>query len=318
MISVIVPVYNAETYLNECIDSILRQTHRDFELILIDDGSTDTSGELCDLYASKDSRVQVVHTANHGASAARNTGIDRANGDYILFIDSDDTIDPDYIEILYQHRMPGGLSACCLRRNKERLFCPKETSFDSDAAQVPAFSQFGFQGFSVCKLYDTSIINKHAIRFDTSLKICEDLLFCVQYLRHAENNTFFTDANPYWYRAQNNGATKRRYLESSKICFSDMEMPAIRRCNRFLFQNKQTKHAYDLRITKAAISDIRLLAATGNKHKKLYQTLLKLIRKKAFFILSSNQHIVSTKISALASAISPRLELMIWKVRNKS
>ena len=99
--SVIIPVYNVEKYLGKCIDSILAQTFRDYELILIDDGSLDKSGEICEQYAMKDSRIVVVHQKNGGVSAARNTGIDKAQGRYITFIDSDDSVENNYLSSMY-------------------------------------------------------------------------------------------------------------------------------------------------------------------------------------------------------------------------
>lgn len=98
--SIIVPVYGAEDYLNDCLDSILAQTYRDFELLLVDDGSPDRCGLICDDYAKRDARVRVFHTENAGSSAARNYGIDRARGRYLGFIDSDDVIDSDMYRVL--------------------------------------------------------------------------------------------------------------------------------------------------------------------------------------------------------------------------
>ena len=99
-ISIVVPVYNVEQYLDKCVESILSQTFTDFELLLIDDGSKDSSGKLCDEIAKKDSRITVYHKPNGGLSDARNYGIDRANGEYLTFIDSDDYVEADYLEIL--------------------------------------------------------------------------------------------------------------------------------------------------------------------------------------------------------------------------
>ena len=96
-LSIIVPVYNVEQYLDKCIKSILNQTFKDFELILVDDGSIDNSGEICDEYAKKDSRVKVIHKKNGGLAAARNTGLIIARGDYVGFVDSDDWIEPRYV-----------------------------------------------------------------------------------------------------------------------------------------------------------------------------------------------------------------------------
>ena len=93
-ISVIVPVYNVENYIRECLDSILASTYTDFELILVDDGSTDNSGTICEEYASRDSRVVVSHQVNRGLSSARNHGIEMSTGEYISFVDADDVIAP--------------------------------------------------------------------------------------------------------------------------------------------------------------------------------------------------------------------------------
>ena len=102
MISVIVPVYNVEQYLEKCVDSIIRQTYKQLEIILVDDGSTDSSGQICDLYKEKDNRIVVIHKKNGGLSDARNVGIDIASGELLAFVDSDDWIDDDMYEVLYQ------------------------------------------------------------------------------------------------------------------------------------------------------------------------------------------------------------------------
>ncbi|MBR6918161.1 MAG: glycosyltransferase family 2 protein [Clostridia bacterium] len=100
-ISVIVPVYKVEKYLDRCVSSILEQTFSDFELILVDDGSPDKCGEMCDAYAEKDDRITVIHKENGGLSDARNAGIDIANGEYLSFVDSDDYVAPDFLESMY-------------------------------------------------------------------------------------------------------------------------------------------------------------------------------------------------------------------------
>lgn len=102
MISVIVPVYKVEKYLSECINSILSQTYTNFELILVDDGSPDRCGEICEEYSRQDGRVRVLHQENQGLSGARNTGMKAAVGDYLTFVDSDDLISPQYLSVLYQ------------------------------------------------------------------------------------------------------------------------------------------------------------------------------------------------------------------------
>lgn len=102
LISIIVPVYNVEKYLKECIDSVISQTYKNLEIILVDDGSTDKSGEICDEYSKKDSRIKVIHKENGGLSDARNVALDIAKGEYIGFVDSDDYVEKDMFETLYK------------------------------------------------------------------------------------------------------------------------------------------------------------------------------------------------------------------------
>ena len=115
MISVIVPVYNVEKYLEECIESIINQTHSDIEIILVDDGSKDNSGALCDEYASKDSRIRVIHKENGGLSDARNCGMRAAKGEIISFVDSDDYLSPFFLEIMYEAMMNGNCDIVALK-----------------------------------------------------------------------------------------------------------------------------------------------------------------------------------------------------------
>lgn len=101
-VSVIAPVYNVEKYIDRCIKSVLGQTLRDIELILVDDGSPDDCGKICDGYAATDSRIKVIHKENGGVSAARNDGLSIATGEYVIFVDSDDWVEPDACEVMYQ------------------------------------------------------------------------------------------------------------------------------------------------------------------------------------------------------------------------
>ena len=118
LISVIVPVYKVEKYLEKCINSILSQTYKNLEIFLVDDGSPDNCGKMCDEYAKKDNRIKVIHKQNGGLSAARNTALDVCTGDYITFVDSDDWVEPNYVEELYNalKKYNCDLSVCGLKR----------------------------------------------------------------------------------------------------------------------------------------------------------------------------------------------------------
>lgn len=128
MISVIVPVYNVEPYLPQCLDSILAQTYKDLEILLIDDGSTDRCSEICDQYAARDPRIRVRHTENRGLSVARNCGLDHACGDYIGFVDSDDWIEPDMYESLFHTAEQTGADIVTCRFYQEYVGKTEESS----------------------------------------------------------------------------------------------------------------------------------------------------------------------------------------------
>lgn len=125
-ISIITPVYKAEKYLRRCVDSILKQTYTDFELILVDDGSPDQSGAICDQYAEKDDRVRVIHQNNGGAAAARNTGLDAASGEWIAFIDSDDWVHPEYLWVLYE---------TAVKQHSDLVVCRYQTVYDDTVVE---------------------------------------------------------------------------------------------------------------------------------------------------------------------------------------
>lgn len=141
LISVIVPVYNVEPYLSECVNSILNQTHKNFEIILVDDGSTDSSGELCDKFAEKDSRIKVIHKDNGGLSSARNAGAEVSHGGYICFIDSDDAVSESYLKTLYENaeKFNADVSMCGFIKftnNEELPLSSENISFDVNKEEI--------------------------------------------------------------------------------------------------------------------------------------------------------------------------------------
>ncbi|MDV4769588.1 glycosyltransferase, partial [Enterococcus faecium] len=176
-ISIIVPVYKVEPYLRKCVDSILAQTFTDFEVILVDDGSPDNSGKICDEYASKDSRVRVIHKKNGGLSSARNAGIDVARGKYLGFVDSDDYIEKDMYELLYDNivKEQADLSICGIYdiyAGKKVKILPEEYKvLDKVSAMKIVLEAQSFSVHAVNKLYKKELFNK--IRYPENI-ITED------------------------------------------------------------------------------------------------------------------------------------------------
>lgn len=181
LISVIIPVYNVEAYVRRCLDSVITQTYGALEIILIDDGSTDQSGKICDEYAKKDSRICVIHKKNGGLSAARNQGIDIATGKYLAFIDSDDYIFRDYFKnlLLMMKQYQAGVAVCLLEKfygechQAEMTFEIKDTlKFDSRSALEDMLYRKNMNSYACGKLFLKELWND--IRFPVG-KLFEDV-----------------------------------------------------------------------------------------------------------------------------------------------
>ena len=185
-VSIIVPVYNSAKTLRRCADSILNQDFTDYELFLVDDGSTDDSGAICDEYAALDNRVHVIHKNNSGVSDTRNTALDLAHGKYIQFLDSDDWITPDATKLLVRTAEKNNCDlviADFYRVNGERV--SQKGDIDEDA--VLSKEEFShhmmenpadfYYGVIWNKLYRRDIIEKHELRMNAQINWCEDFMF---------------------------------------------------------------------------------------------------------------------------------------------
>ena len=187
-ISVIVPVYNTEKYLHRCVDSILAQTFTDFELLLIDDGSTDGSGAICDEYAQKDSRVRVFHKENGGVSSARNLGLDNARGEWISFVDSDDWIEYSSIQNLINQGDADLIigSVSIEPQGNIRNLSSKEKIEGDELNRILTTEINNFVISSpFAKLYKNKIIKENSLRFNEELCLGEDNVFVKSYLIYA-------------------------------------------------------------------------------------------------------------------------------------
>lgn len=218
LVSIIVPVYNVERYIRKCLESLCNQTFKEIEIIIVDDGSTDKSCEICDEVAKIDSRVHVYRLANGGVARARNFGIEKAIGKYISFSDSDDIMATDFVE-----------NAVSLMKNKEYISCAFETinekkqkkKFDYMSSYGEAVScieylkhmcnyQAGaYWGANWGKLYKSEIIKIHNIRFEPNINFAEDFRFNLEYLKYV-NMIGLIHTPVYYYRIDTNGSLSKK------------------------------------------------------------------------------------------------------------
>ena len=247
-VSIIVPVYNAETYLTQCIDSILAQDFTDFELLLIDDGSKDKSGIICDGYIQKDKRVRIFHKKNGGVSSARNMGLDYAKGSHVCFIDADDYILKDYLAKLVSCNAD---FVCCGNKtidktNNREIIYPeiKIEKVDIGKCLSSLIANYPI-GVPWGKMFRRDILKKYNIKFDEKLFVGEDHVFVQQYLMHCQTLQFI----PY---------------VGYNYCY-------VSNTNKYLFTESQVKY-----FIEKVIGTYSLLCQTYhfNNEKLLYQNYL--------------------------------------------
>lgn len=220
LISVIVPVYNVEKYLSECVDSIINQSYTQLEILLVDDGSTDNSSKICDEYAKKDSRVKVIHKTNGGVSSARNIGLDVCAGEYVMFVDSDDYLDENacLMALHYLNSEAADFSFFGLieeyssgKTTKQSSFSDKKT-FSCESIEnlfLLVISDNALKDIlgPVCKLFRRSVIGD--TRFKCDITIGEDIVFVLEVIEKSKRIVFFPECY-YFYRYVDTSLSKRK------------------------------------------------------------------------------------------------------------
>lgn len=244
MVSIIVPIYNAEQYLRRCVDSILNQEYTDFELLLVNDGSTDASGDICEEYGDRDPRVIVIQKENTGVSDSRNRALDRARGKYLQFLDSDDWITQDATRLFVRAAEEYGCDMVIsdfYRVVGERL-SPKgdieeegvltREEFAAHMMENPADFYYGVLWN---KLYRRDIVEEHKLRMDTDISWCEDFMFNLEYVRYAE--TFYALRTPVYYYVKTKGSLVNQKISITKTVKMKLMM--------FEYYNNFYKHVLD-------------------------------------------------------------------------
>lgn len=231
--SLIIPVYNVEAYLEKCLDSILDQTFSLFEVICINDGSDDASGEICSIYQSKDARVKLINQTNQGVSIARNKGIDCVEGEYIVFIDSDDWIDHDFLENLYFHLIDfnpdilfHGFYEEFLSKRNSVLFDEMAGFYQSPGEAIFLLEKIHRFGYVWCKVFKTSIVREFKLCFNELISFREDEIFTLDYCLYVSNVLIIKGAK-YHYRCGNPGS-----LVNKVHSYDELQYSANLLCNK--------------------------------------------------------------------------------------
>ena len=323
LISVIVPVYNVEKYVKECIDSILSQSYKNLEILLIDDGSTDNSGKICDRYSELDKRIKVVHKNNGGLSDARNAGLNIAKGNFVTFIDSDDIISDDYIESLYvcQLKKNADIVVCRFTRfkNRDELLNYKSTSFYNEysVSSIDYYLKTLYQNdhtlysVSACaKLYKRSVFDN--LRYDKG-KMNEDFLLIDKILKKTSKISII-DKKLYYYRISTNSITTSG--------FNEKKLYVINHCNNLLANESDSliKQAILINMFTRCIELLTIMRESRYTNKKVEKDLWNIIKCNRKVVIKDknirNRIKISVIISYLGKNILVTCNVLLRKYKN--
>lgn len=312
LISVVVPVYNVEQYLPNCLDSIKSQTYKNLEIILVDDGSTDNSGKIIDSFKKTDDRVIVIHKCNGGQSDARNVGIERATGKYITFIDSDDHVSDDYVEYLYNLiKSTNADISTCNHNDSTNSFescrnsSPKVTLFDSTQVLEEMFysKSKGLQFVTWGKLYPLSYFSK--IKFPKG-KYLEDLITTFR-LVNKSSKVVYGDQICYYYLMRE-GSTMRKALKHNL----DHVIDAIEQISSELPKNNENLLKAFASGTFGNIGMVILMSSSVEELKKL--KVLPIVKKYRAIVLKNPKSSFRVRVYAMLSYLGLSYMRMILKL----
>lgn len=211
LISIIVPVYNAERTLHRCVTSLVEQIYPNIEILLVNDGSKDASLEMCRGYERQDSRIRVIDKPNGGVSSARNAGLDVARGEYIMFCDSDDWVSPLWCEHMVRNHIPQNLTVCEIAWGGPDAEAKDQQLSEETIVERNRFLQFSFV---MCppwnKLFERTAIQKSDLRFSGDLRLGEDLIFVMEYLCNVQGQVRILPQRLYYYDTSTEGSLSKR------------------------------------------------------------------------------------------------------------
>lgn len=313
LISIVVPVYNISKYIEKCLRSLLCQSIENIEIIVVDDGSTDNSGKICDNFAKENpDKIRVLHTLNGGLSAARNQGIKMAKGEFIGFVDGDDWVEPKMYETLYSliTSYNADLSACALQYNYTEENICVDGSYNIDiATQEELFDLLinnrNVLGFVCNKLFKTEIVK--AIFFDETLYSSEDIDFCAKYAQKS-NRIAYCDSILYHYRQRKDSMT-------GEIAFSFRKLSVIRAYERLIpiykqFNNSNT-YVVERYLLKQNLNVIGRLKISRNKDRELKKRLQSNVKSLWENVMDNPNNSPIEKLNIVATRCMPASMLRI-------
>ncbi len=317
-VSVIVPVYGVELYLAQCIDSLLAQTYGNYEIILVDDGSPDKCGEICDHYAANHKKIKVIHQSNAGVSNARNAGLDAAVGDYVCFVDADDFVMPDYVAYLMElagiHQSDIALTTEFFTTYHQAPTAREKTQCISSEEATISILTYHMPIGVYCKIFRKSFLDANAIRFEPELRIGEGFNFNTDAFQRA-NSVTVGNRKVYFYR-RNNPTSATTKFSAAKWQNGLYAIQKIREKQIIHSKQMDVAIAYADWHTHRDVFDFIVLAHAENDNRNLYKVCKKHARRYAYLSFKVRVSL-KERVRALVIMVMPRLIPKLMNVRNK-
>ena len=220
MVTIVVPVFNMESYLKRCVEALLAQTEQDLEILLVDDGSTDSCPAMCDDFGRRYPQIKVVHKKNGGLSSARNAGIERASGEFVVFPDPDDWTEPNYIECFVDLARKYSADLVCAGHYVDFTQSSRPANLDASLRVMNKLEALralvtppAMEGFAWNKLYRLDTVRRHGLRFTDATGETEDMAFVYQYLKYCETICFAPEQRTYHYCQREESATNTTFSQ---------------------------------------------------------------------------------------------------------
>lgn len=316
-VSVIIPAYNAEKYIGKCLSSLQNQTFTDFEIIVVNDGSTDKTSDIIDSFASVDSRFRRIDQLNAGASEARNKGLDAAKGKYITFADSDDYVSENHLQVLTNGMNDSELSVCGYITEfpdgrEKSIINVGNGSFDKkELLNRILISENAIGGYLWNKMYLADVIRENALKFPTGEKyMFEDVFFNYEYIKHIQTGKCFSDCTYRYVHHQSDGMSRGLdNLDSKWLHYADI-------LDRIIEENdtEYTEFLYQVRMAKVwhCATAVRVLAHFGKNNTAEYRRMKKYIGKQLPCYLRYNKLPLKKRLGGVLTYLSPKLSFLIW------
>lgn len=284
LVSIIIPIYNGEKYLKQCLDSILSQSYTNYELVLVDDGSKDSSPQICDSYAEQDSRILVCHISNSGVSHARNYGMNVARGEWITFIDCDDWITSDYLKNFASQRLDPStlyvIQANIFENEKVKPwpYLYKEGICELRSGNERTIDKLMVYGTPWGKFFNSAVVKENKILFDEQISNHEDTLFYFEYIRRIKNIRILSSR--YYYRIESTGSLSKNMAKYQDFLYSSSRITDELNC---LIQSNGLKNG-NFRRTRHLIQYIKTKAIRSsffrNESDVEKEDVLKIVNRK--------------------------------------